>query len=784
MAEVTGNIGNQEVALNNAATEATLRLLLQSSLSANKQSLDNITKIATKAGLDPVAVQAANSNLKNVSETSKSTTGAFYKLGLGTALVEEGFKKVDSAISPLIGKLIDGTDKASDVFGQFARLGGPVGLVAQQFERLAKFQEENLKSYQQITSAGANFGGNLTLMRNAAASTYMTLDEFTRVVKTNAPVFAKMGGTVDEGARAWAKASNKLLSSEAGNNLRALGYTSEQVNQGMLDYISVSGGRSKKELQNTDALVKSSALYMQELDELASITGKSREEIAKKAKAELEAADFQIFLAGKSKEEREVIEANVKRAGALYGQGGMDIAKANAMGVAVQGEAGKKLTALSSQTSDGIKKDLELRKKYGNDSELIGKNEAETRKATSDNLMRFGGAVGSYGGVFKGIEEAGTQAAKDSLLGRKGIDDQYKELAKERATREKSQASAAVEAQKAVQELGQRIMALLIPAVNALTPVMNSILKGMGAVVEKLVEFKNVTIGLLAALGTYWALQKAQNIIEIARSAQTKGGRGGAGGMWDATKSVLSGTGVLGSKTNPLYVIVVGEGVGGLEDLEKGKKGSKTGKDTPGNRADRLAKVSKGRALQSAGKSALTSLKGAGILGGLVTAGMSVSDFMDVSEKEKKGEIKPEEAKVQKGGIVGEAAGGLGGAAAGAAAGAALGSVVPILGTAIGGIVGGLIGGFGGGMLGKFTGESLAPKLANGGIVSRPTSVIAGEAGPEIIAPTRHFENLQRELETLNKNTIAMIKELKDIVSHTQQSVSATKSLGGDLFKF
>ena len=36
MADVTGRIGNEEVELNNAATEATLRLLLQATLSANK----------------------------------------------------------------------------------------------------------------------------------------------------------------------------------------------------------------------------------------------------------------------------------------------------------------------------------------------------------------------------------------------------------------------------------------------------------------------------------------------------------------------------------------------------------------------------------------------------------------------------------------------------------------------------------------------------------------------------------------------------------------------------
>jgi hypothetical protein len=157
MAEVTGTIGNEQVELNNAATEATLRLLLQSSLTANKQSIENISKIATKAGLDPTAVAAANANLKNVGETSKNTTGLFYKLGVGTAVVEQGFKKVNDAISPLVGQLMDGADKASTVFAAFEKLPGPIGTVISVFTRLASFQEANLKSYQSLTEAGINF---------------------------------------------------------------------------------------------------------------------------------------------------------------------------------------------------------------------------------------------------------------------------------------------------------------------------------------------------------------------------------------------------------------------------------------------------------------------------------------------------------------------------------------------------------------------------------------------------------------------------------------------------
>ena len=47
-----------------------------------------------------------------------------------------------------------------------------------------------------------------------------------------------------------------------------------------------------------------------------------------------------------------------------------------------------------------------------------------------------------------------------------------------------------------------------------------------------------------------------------------------------------------------------------------------------------------------------------------------------------------------------------------------------------------------------------------------------------------NIESLVKEIETLNKNTIEMLKQLKEIADHTRQGVSATKSLGGDLFKF
>ena len=72
----------------------------------------------------------------------------------------------------------------------------------------------------------------------------------------------------------------------------------------------------------------------------------------------------------------------------------------------------------------------------------------------------------------------------------------------------------------------------------------------------------------------------------------------------------------------------------------------------------------------------------------------------------------------------------------------ALGSIVPVAGTAAGGTFGAIVGGF----LGDWVGDKLygffkgftAPKepaLAVGGIVTKPTRALIGEAGPEAVIP-------------------------------------------------
>ena len=868
MVDVTGRIGVEQVELNNAATEATLRLLLQATLSANKQNHEDIAKMAKQAGLDPASVAAANENLDRVAATGKKTEGAFYTLGLGTGVAVEGFKKLDTALSPLISKLLAGTDKASDVFGTLEKFAGPLSGVVNMFGRLARFQEEGLESYQKITKAGVNFGGSLTDMRTAAASTYMTLTQFGDLMKNNGASFAKMGGSVDAGARAFVGISNTLNKSEMGTGLRALGYTTQEVNQGMIDYISISGGRTQKELQNTSQLAKESTNYLEQLDGLSKLTGESKEALAAKMKDDAAAQAFEGYLLTLDKDGREKAIAARLEAEARGGKGAAQALQAKLMGLPPMTEAAQKfvgtmkggnnaLDGLANNVKDSSKSLDDVKKSGAGLSAGLAQDGRNLKQVASAQIMA-GKDVELYGKSLKALNDATRNDVKNT---QEQIAFEAK-IAEETKKQKASEASTAVETQKAVQELGQTVLAALLPAIKLLTPIMNTVIRTFGSILKVMNEYKTVTIALAAAAAAYLVIQKTQQIQSTVNAAKAAGGKGLTGGL--GVLGALAGGkvgGPLGSSPdNPMWVKIVGGG-GGIEDLlDGGKKGKPTakpagGKGVPANRAARLAEVAKGRAAQAAAAggaskaaSAMKGLKGAGAVGalaGIVSAG---SDIIDINAKLKAGEISKEEASTQKGGVVGEATGGAAGGFAGAASGAALGTLLlPGIGTVIGGLLGGALGAFGGGAAGKAIGKKVAgpteakpealipltevskglgsadnatkkdlPPMSDDAmkymatmssannatskdspmdrikdmLSSLPMVGAAKQAGGAVssafgnIGGSKTTELLSKEIETLNKNTIEMLKQLKEIADHTRQGVSATKSLGGNLFKF
>jgi hypothetical protein len=543
MADVTGSIGNDYVELNNAATEATLRLILQATLSTTKAQKDAIKELATKAGLDPAAVAAMNTNVKQ-------STSVFSKLATAGTETANKIRVLDGSISPLIKSLTDGTAQVSNVFSAFEQLPGILGVVATGLRRLAEFQEKNLSMYQEITSAGVNFGGSLTQMRQAALNTYLTLDQFQNLMKTNSDTFARMGGTTNDGAKAFVALSNTLNKSQLGNDLRNLGYTTEQVNQGMANYISMTGGRSKAELQNSAAIIKSSGEYLTQLDMLAEITGKNRTEAENELKEKAKNSAWEAKLAGMSEEEKKKAIAGLANALAVGGKGAADAFQSKVMGVPPITKEAQAFTATMGKTNESV---MRSAKNVTDSTKTVQDQNKELVKgirANEQDVKKFPlamqyamGAMGSE--TAKQIQEsqgrANRSAKQDDESYARALDTEAKK--KELAA---SEAARAVASQKSMQEFGQAINNLLGPIVSLLTPVVNALATALSKVVKGLdTGFGTLVMALGAAvlaINRFTAAKTAEAIKDAAGGAGGAGGGAGKGAGSLVKKLGLAGT--------------------------------------------------------------------------------------------------------------------------------------------------------------------------------------------------------------------------------------------------
>jgi len=594
MAEVTGRIGDQDVALNNAATEATLKLLLQATLNANKQSLSTIQNLAQKSGLSPQAVEAANKGLTQTSTNASRVGKAFESLGF-----------VAGALSGTLGeaanlsqKLAAGNAQVEDVFSSFAKIPGIVGVFFNQLQRIASVQTEYLESYRNLTNAGANFSGSLTDMRLAASSTYMTLGQFGELVKNNTDAFSRMGGTVDQGVRSFARLSNELIKSQLGSELIALGYSFQQINEGTANYIAMTGGRTAEEMRNTKAITAASAEYLTQLDGLAQITGKSRQQQEEALKQANQNAAIQQRLAGMDEKQKAAYNRGLAEMQAKFGQAGVELYQAQMLGIPPQTEAAKNLMALAPAVAEASQGMADVAKRGGSAAETM-KYSADATQGAVEASKQFEGVAGALSfrgdGLSKalmGLIDTSNKAEKQGRETSEKELEMREKIAAEQKARQESQAAAAAEAQKALNELGQEILAAFMPIMKALFPVINSAVSAFTAVLTPVAKFAQIITGSEAAMGVlkvtigtltaafiaYKAAQMAGTIARGVGGIMSSGGVQGAiqgfrtggirgaltGGLSAAFQSGLAGGGTLGSSPqNPMYVSVVAGGLAG-----------------------------------------------------------------------------------------------------------------------------------------------------------------------------------------------------------------------------
>jgi hypothetical protein len=240
--------------LSNAATEATLLKLVS--------LLDQKNPGSGKKALD-LERQAREGNVKSLGTSTKA--GDIFSDTLDALNSET--KKVNTSFSRLAGVA------SGILFTTLSTLGNT----------FRDFFLDGLDAFRQASTVGGSFNNSLIDLQRVAASTALPLDMFVETIMRNSSTLAAFGGTVTEGSKRFARLSNDLRTSDLGGQLLGMGFTVQDLNEGLADYILLQTRLGRTQSQITRNANQGTAEYLKELDALTRATGISRKSLIEEA---------------------------------------------------------------------------------------------------------------------------------------------------------------------------------------------------------------------------------------------------------------------------------------------------------------------------------------------------------------------------------------------------------------------------------------------------------------------------------------------------------------------
>jgi hypothetical protein len=411
--------GIGSVVANNAATEATLKEILK----AIQGGEGGGYKKGGKPG------DAKNKEYSGGSGGGGSGGGGGGSGGgKGAASSAMGLFGLGKAVGTLgryvgiaTGAFIGVGEAATEVVAQFANVGDSmenaaavfksIPLLGTVFGAVASAAEKTLASYQSATASGATFGNSMGNFAAAASSAGMTMDKFAAIIGKNGAAMQILGGNTEEGARRFASISKDLRTSQVGAQLAGLGYSSEQINQGMASYANIIGRSGALQGKSNKEIAAGAGAYMKELDALAKVTGRSRQELENEADERAKDAQWIAMTRGMDKDQRLMMESFVSS----YPKEQQAAIKDMLTTGSITSDAAIKFNAMMGGTAQevmqmgqAIKSGRKLTQSEIDKTKNNSISEA-VQKANSAEFKTMGGFVGEFANEVNGINQLANQ---------------------------------------------------------------------------------------------------------------------------------------------------------------------------------------------------------------------------------------------------------------------------------------------------------------------------------------------------------------------------------------
>lgn len=718
MAEVTGKLGGEEIILNNAATETTLRELVSAigilstkinaangkktqaqierelkkfhqQLTAGNAAVSKMTKAEREALLKKTKnTKATKDNTDAIEENTDKISMAGQAYGAIAKTVGLAANAFVGLVNTLksVSEMGNSLTGAANVFGQVPVVGG---ILSSTFGAVAGAVESSYDAFKTSASVGANFTGSIHGMIDAASSAGLTIDEFSGIIARNGRDIALLGGGSAEGARQVARLGKELRQQGLADRLARLGYSTEEMNESMAQFGGRLARTGRAQQMSTTQLARVTASYLEDLDAVAKLTGQSKKALQEQEDARMRDAQY---LALKNK-----LDAT--------GQ--------------------KNLETLMNSIPEGMREGAKEVLATGTATSEAGENFLAYMQASGRNLSQLSNSIRRSGtlteqqtiAAYNGIQQEGAKLSQSKLgetialfdkaagtmvVGAYELNarqqnniDLEKVLAKQRAEsakleRLKDQALDPASIERYKREIAETSNQFVKTLANSklLDSMFNSFQKLIPILETTLVPIFEKVANNSQLIGDMFQFL-ADTVEFVIKNFKAIGLIGGGGLVAGIAMMATKGTAL-----NPMYVKMGGMTGDAFGDMMDGGDGKKKGGPKSKGKLGAIKNLAK------VGKSVVRRLP---VVGAAVTAGMGAMEYNDINKQLEAGEITQTEATKAKSKTVG----GTSGVIAGAAAGAAIGSVVPIVGTLIGGALGAALGGWLGSKGGEAVGEAM-----------------------------------------------------------------------------
>jgi hypothetical protein len=328
---------------------------------------------------------------------------------VGQTLVTNQLALADGAIA--------GTNSLASLTAGLESLPLGLGFVMKAYNFQIKKMEATIKTFDDISSVGARFGGSLDEIRSSARGMGLGLDEFAKTMKEAGPQLRFMGTTSEEGARNLVKFNTTMIKGEVGKGLLGLGYSLQEANGMVANYSEAIGGLKAEQLKDQRAMEKSVKFFAEELDAAAQLEGKTRQEKLDQLKKDNQNSAVQAALSEMNDEQ--VKKYNLAMLNAKS-QGEKEYIQSLMLGLPPMTKASQQYAAMNAKAAaasadqvDAIKSGLTVEQ----EKKRILDNSNKVMIAQSEQYKAFGTtgkALAFSGGALKDSMGAMADAAKEA----------------------------------------------------------------------------------------------------------------------------------------------------------------------------------------------------------------------------------------------------------------------------------------------------------------------------------------------------------------------------------